>query len=91
LVSEVDETPNFALRLYEIEPGAVTATRTHYWEHQVFVLSGKGAAIGEHGELPLSEGDVIYVPPAARHQFVNRGSRLLRFLMVLPIAQHAEH
>jgi quercetin dioxygenase-like cupin family protein len=88
LVSEADETPHFALRLYEIEPGAVTATHIHYWEHQVFVLSGRGAAIGDKGEIPISEGDLIYVPQAERHQFANRGSELLRFLMVLPIAQY---
>jgi quercetin dioxygenase-like cupin family protein len=91
LVSEVDETPNFALRLYEMEPGAATATHTHYWEHQVFVLFGSGAVVGSKGQLPISEGDVIYIPAVERHQFVNRGSKLLRFLMVLPITQHAAH
>jgi quercetin dioxygenase-like cupin family protein len=91
LVSEAEQTPDFALRLYEIEPGAVTATHAHYWEHQVFVLSGTGAAIGEEGELPLRQGDLVYVPPAERHQFANRGRELLRFLVVLPISQYPEH
>ncbi len=88
LVSQLSETPNFALRLYEMEPGAATTAQSHYWEHQVFVLSGRGAVVGEEGELPLGEGDVVYVPPAERHRFVNRGNEVLRFLMVLPIAQH---
>ena len=30
LVSELGEAPNFALRLYELEPGAATATHTDY-------------------------------------------------------------
>jgi len=89
LVSQLDEAPNFALRLYEMEPGAATATHTHYWEQNVFVLSGTGAAVGEEGETPLSEGDVVYVPPGERHQFVNTGPRVLRFLVVLPIVHQA--
>jgi quercetin dioxygenase-like cupin family protein len=85
LVSQLDEAPNFALRLYEVEAGAATAAHTHYWEQDVFVLSGTGVVVGEEGELPLSEGDVIYVPPGEWHQFINSGSRVLRLLVVLPI------
>ena len=89
LVSELDEGPGFALRLYEMEPGAATTAQSHYWEHEVFVLSGKGVVAGEEGEIPLGEGDVVYVPAAERHRFVSRGDEVLRFLMVLPMAQHA--
>jgi quercetin dioxygenase-like cupin family protein len=88
LVSQLDEAPNFALRIYEMEPGAVTTDQTHYWEHTVFVLYGRGVVVGEEGEIPLSEGDVVYVPPAELHRFVNRGDEVLHLLMVLPIAQH---
>lgn len=87
LVSQLDEAPNFALRLYELEPRAATATHTHYWEQDVFVLSGTGAVVGEEGQISLSEGDVVYVPPGERHQFVNTGNRVLRFLVVLPIVR----
>ena len=85
LVSQLDEAPNFALRLYEVEAGAATAAHTHYWEQDVFVLSGTGVVVGEEGEIPLREGDVVYVPPGERHQFVNTGHRVLRFLVVLAI------
>jgi quercetin dioxygenase-like cupin family protein len=85
LVSQLAEEPHFALRLYELEPGARTATHTHYWEREAFVLSGKGAMVGDGGTIPLTEGDVIYVPPGEQHRFVNASDRVLRFLMVLPI------
>ena len=87
LVNEMSEAPSFAMRLYEIEPGAATAACVHYWDHEVFVLSGEGAVVGGEGETPLGEGDVVYVPPGEHHQFVNRGDEVLRFLMVLPIPQ----
>ena len=87
-VSELDQGPGFALRLYEMEPGAATAAQSHYWEHEVFVLAGRGVVAGEESESPLGEGDLVYMPPAERHRFVNSGDEVLRFLMVLPIAQH---
>ena len=87
LVNEMSEVLNFALRLYEMEPGSATASCIRYWEHQLFVLSGKGVVVGQNGEVPLGEGDVVYIPPAEHHQFANRGDEVLRFLMVLPIPQ----
>jgi quercetin dioxygenase-like cupin family protein len=87
LVSQLDELPSFALRVYELEPGAATTAQRHYWERQVFVLSGEGVVVAKEGEIPLGEGDVVYVPTSERHRFVNRGDEALRFLMVLPIAQ----
>lgn len=89
LVSELGEGPGFALRLYEVGSGAATTDQSHYWEHEVFVLSGKGVAVGEDGEFPLSEGDVVYVPAEENHWYANTGDDVLRFLMVLPIPQHA--
>jgi quercetin dioxygenase-like cupin family protein len=85
LISELEEQPEFAMRLYEIEPGAATTAHTHYWEHQVFVLSGQGVLIGEESEIPLVEGDMVYVPPLERHQFASQGNKMLRFLMMFPL------
>ena len=58
-----------------------------WWEHEAFVLPRRGAMIGEEGEIPGDEGNVVYIPPAEHHQFVNRGDKVLRFLKVLPIPQ----
>jgi quercetin dioxygenase-like cupin family protein len=88
LVSGLDQSPNFAMRLYELASGAKTRAHTHYWEHEVFVLAGKGAVIGQEGEIPLDEGDIVYVPPVEQHQFVNSGKQMFRLLMVLPIPQN---
>ena len=88
LVSELEPTPRYALRLYEMEPGCATTAHTHYWEHQVFVLTGSGAVIAGGDQAPLSEGDMVYIPPGERHQFINQGRQAFRFLMVLPIVQN---
>jgi quercetin dioxygenase-like cupin family protein len=85
LISELEEQPDFAMRLYEIEPEGFTTAHTHYWEHQVFVLSGRGAVIREESEILLGEGDIIYVAPLEHHQFANKGDKVLRFLVTFPI------
>jgi quercetin dioxygenase-like cupin family protein len=85
LISELEEQPEFAMRLYEIEPRAATTAHTHYWEHQVFVLSGQGVLIGEESEIPLVEGDMVYMSPLECHQFANKGNKMLRFLMMFPL------
>ena len=89
LVSELDEAPHYALRLYEIEPGSATRAHTHYWEHQVFVLAGRGVVIAGDAEALLGEGDMVYIPAGERHQLVNRDRQPFRFLMALPIPQNA--
>ena len=49
LINEMSEVLNFALRLYEMEPGSATASYIRWWEHQLFVLSGKGGVTGQDG------------------------------------------
>ena len=84
LVSDIEEQPEFAMRLYELQRGAATTPHAHHWEHQAFVLAGQGVVTGDEGECPLVVGDVVYIPPLERHQFINAGDEVLRFLMAFP-------
>ncbi len=34
--------PNLCIRVFEVEPGSSTPPHSHPWEHEVFVLSGRG-------------------------------------------------
>jgi len=49
------------------------------------VLAGRGAVSAGDEEAPLEEGDIVYIPPGERHQFVNKDKQPFRFLMALPI------
>ena len=48
------------------------------------MLRGNGAVVCPEGEVAIGEGDVIYIPPRERHQFVNKGERELCLLMAIP-------
>lgn len=75
--------PTFVLRVFTLKPGGHTPRHTHPWEHEVYVLSGKGRAEGERG-FDLAAGDAVYVAPGEVHSFVNRGDGDLRFICVIP-------
>ena len=85
VVSQADGAPNFAMRVFEVEPGQATPYHKHEWEHEVFVLSGQGQVRQEDGAFDIEHGTVVYVPGTEMHQFVNRGDSPLRFICLVPI------
>ena len=79
----VPEGPNFVMRVFTVKPGGHTPRHTHPFEHEVFVLSGRGRAVGNE-TLPMSPGDALYVPPNDPHCFENAGDDDLRIICVVP-------
>jgi quercetin dioxygenase-like cupin family protein len=84
LITEETGAPNFAMREFALEPGGSTPRHAHPWEHEVFVLAGKGTVSGEVGDEPVKPGDVVFVPQDEEHQFRNDGDEELRFLCLIP-------
>lgn len=80
-----DGAPRFCMRVFEVEPGSSTPSHSHWWEHEVFVLSGKGVVVSGEGETPIAEGSVVFVAPDEHHCFVNKGDETLRFICVIPL------
>ena len=78
------DAPNFVTRVVEVEPGSATPHHTHPWEHEVFVLDGKGVVKGVDGDVEVGPRDCVFVPPNEMHQFVNAGNMVLRFLCIIP-------
>jgi quercetin dioxygenase-like cupin family protein len=76
--------PHFNMRVFEVQPGHATPRHSHWWEHEVFVLSGQGVANSGREETPISHGSTVFVPGGERHQFRNTGPDLLRFICVVP-------
>ncbi|HIQ06739.1 MAG TPA: cupin domain-containing protein [Anaerolineae bacterium] len=89
VISTPEGAPNFAMRIFDVEPGASTPLHAHHWEHEVFVLDGEGIVHGGGEERLLSPGTVVFVPPGETHQFRNTGSDVLRFICVIPTVPEA--
>lgn len=84
VIGEADGAPHFAMRVIDVAPGAATQHHDHWWEHEVFVVSGRGCVISEEGSRPLGEGTVIYIEGDETHQIVNDGDEVLRFVCLIP-------
>jgi quercetin dioxygenase-like cupin family protein len=84
LVGEPDGAPNFAMRQFEVAPGGYTPKHFHPYEHEVFILEGRGEVLDGDTPRPLQAGDVVYVAPNDVHQFRNTGPGPLKFLCLVP-------
>ena len=88
VINADDGAPHFCMRVFEVEPGRSTPLHSHPWEHEVFVLSGRGIVRGEQGETQIAKDSVVFVPPDERHRFVNNGDEILRFICVIPLGSY---
>ncbi len=87
VITADDGAPNFCMRVFEVEPGSSTPSHSHPWEHEVFVLSGRGMVTGEQKETLIARDSVVFVPPDEKHCFVNNGNEPLRFICLIPISK----
>jgi len=84
VIGPEDGAPNFIMRIFEVEPGAAIPIHTHEWEHEIFVLAGKGVALTEDGEKPVEKDNVVFMPPNLPHGFANKGDEPLRIICLIP-------
>ena len=84
LITKDDRAPNFAMRLFELQPKGYSPLHAHDWEHEVYILEGDCKVVCEGQKRKASAGYVVYVPPNAKHQFTNIGKSTLKFLCLVP-------
>jgi quercetin dioxygenase-like cupin family protein len=84
LIKKEDGAPNFAMRLFELQPKGRSPLQSHNWEHEVYILEGNSKVTREDQEREASAGYVVFIPPNAKHQFTNVGKSTLKFLCIVP-------
>ena len=84
VIADNVNAPNFAMRIFEVEPGASTEYHQHPWEHEVFVLEGTATVRHKDGETVVEAGMCVYVEPNEIHCFENRGYSPAKFICVIP-------
>ena len=80
-----EKAPTFLMRVFEIQSGSATPLHSHPWEHESFVLGGKGVVRSSGKEIPIQEGDAAMVLPNEQHSFLNSGKDMLRMICVVPL------
>lgn len=84
VINAADGAPNYCMRVFDLEPGSSTPSHSHPWEHEVYVLSGRGVVEGQQGEKEISADSVVFVAPDEHHCFKNNSDETLRFICVIP-------
>lgn len=85
LIDDKIGAKNFSMRRFEVKKNGYTPLHSHDWEHEVYVLSGKGIVRMGKDEYPLVKDKFAYVPPNVPHQFMNTTDENLVFLCVIPL------
>lgn len=87
MVSRDDGAPNFAMRIFEVQPGGHTPRHQHNYEHEIMILEGQadvGTSDDEADDTTAKAGDVLYIPANQTHQFRNAGDGVLKFMCMVP-------
>ena len=83
-VITAEEAPRFYMSVYELEPGGATSIHAHWWEHELFILSGQGLIDTGQEKIPISQDKVIFMVPDEPHGFINNGNHPLRYILLNP-------
>jgi quercetin dioxygenase-like cupin family protein len=84
LIAKNMDAPHFYMRLIDISPGGHTERHAHEWEHEVFVVEGRGKVALKNRDEDIVQGDAVFIEPNEMHQFVNPSTSLLRVICVIP-------
>jgi quercetin dioxygenase-like cupin family protein len=90
LIGEKQGAKNFAMRVIEIKhKGEKIPLHTHNYEHETFVISGKGRITAKDISVDVMFGDFAFLRPGEEHGFENLGDEPFRFICVVPIPEPA--
>lgn len=84
LIKKEDGAERFAMRYFEIEPGAVIPEHTHEWEHELFVLQGKLQITEDDRVETVEANTAVFIKPNARHSYKNIGDTKALMLCLIP-------
>jgi quercetin dioxygenase-like cupin family protein len=84
LVDENYGAPNFAIRRFELDPGAEVPEHTNEVEHEQYVLSGEYVVGTGDQEHTVSEGDSLLIPAGVVHWYRNEGDDPGAFICAVP-------
>jgi quercetin dioxygenase-like cupin family protein len=79
-----DGAPTFAMRVFDVAPGGHTPLHEHPYEHEIYVLEGRGTVWRDGHEVLIEPGHVLYIPANERHQFKNAGDKPFKFMCLIP-------
>lgn len=87
LLGKDDGASNFYMREFTVAAGGHTPLHSHNYEHEIYILEGRGELQCGDETSSLSTGKAIYIPANSLHQFRNDSNHDLRFICLVPSSQ----
>ena len=84
---ERDGAPFYSMRMIEVAPGGHTPRHIHPFEHENFIVEGKGRLLIGDEWHEVRPGDVAFVPGDIEHTYENAGERPFKFICSIPAAR----
>jgi len=86
LIDTPDGADRFLMSMFEIEPNGATPPHYHEWEHEIYVISGTLVVQlpNENREVPLRQGDVVFIPRGEAHGLATGPDERATLLLVAP-------
>lgn len=79
-----DETPNFAMRRFTIEPGGFMPYHTNTVEHEQLILRGEAEIVCNGELLRVRKNDITLIPASEPHSYRCIGDEPFEFLCLVP-------
>lgn len=86
LIDTPDGADRFLMSMFDLAPNGATPPHYHDWEHEIYVLSGslRVQLPSEDREVPLRQGDVVFIPRGEAHGLATGPDETARLLLVAP-------
>jgi len=84
LIVEEFGAPNFEMRYFELSKGSKTSLDQHPYEHEIFVLRGRGTLLINEEHVPLRVNDAVLIQPEETHCLIQEGDEPFGFICIVP-------
>jgi quercetin dioxygenase-like cupin family protein len=86
LIDTPDGADRFLMSLFELGENGQTPPHYHDWEHEIYVIRGslRIDLPAERKQIPLKEGDVVFIPRGEQHGLATGPGETARLLLVAP-------
>ena len=85
LIASKEGAGNYAMRLFTIEKGGKIPRHQHPWEHEIFVIEGRGIIGAGEEEREVEAGNFAYIEPDIPHWYRNTGDGEWKFICIIPM------
>lgn len=83
LITHRDGARNFSMRLITVPKGQSTPYHSHDYEHEIYVLEGRGEAVLDSETISVERDSFLFIPGGVKHTIAAKD--FMKMVCVVPI------